>query len=199
MIPNLYSILHIDRYSSKGDIKKAYRKLALKWHPDKNQSCKAHDSFIEINEAYLILSDEEARAKYNAEYDFFFARTTQIDKEPVFEESTSFSRSNSSKQKSSYRDPDLNNWTFSAKKQAEKYASMSFSDFAKLIGEVIVETGKQGGNAVIYAFSGIIGTSAIFSLFFGINYGDIQQITISIFFLGISIIGLILTSKKYKL
>lgn len=198
MIPNLYSILDVDRHSSKEEIKKAYRKLALQWHPDKNKSPNAHYRFIEINEAYLILSDEEARVKYNYEYDFYFARNTQIEKESVYEDYTITSTSNSDKQKSNYNDPDLNNWTFSAKKQAEKYASMSFSDFALLIGEVIVETGKQGGTALIYAISGIIGASAFFSLFSGIYYGDFQQIIFSSFFLVLSILGFKLTSKRYN-
>jgi curved DNA-binding protein CbpA len=198
MIPNLYNILNVGRHSTKEEIKKAYRKLALQWHPDKNKSPKAHDNFIEINEAYLILSDEDARVKYNVEYDFHFSKITQIEVEPIYAENTSNRSSNSDKQKSSYRDPDLNNWSFSAKKQSEKYASMSFSDFAILIGEVIVETGKQGGTALIYAISGIIGASAIFSLFSGIYYSDFQQIILSSFFLGLSVLGLKFTSKRYK-
>ena len=120
MIPNLYNILQVDRFASKEEIKKAYRKLALQWHPDKNKSPEAHDKFIEINEAYLILSDEEARVKYNFEYDLYFSTSTKIKEEPVFDEYQSASNSTSDKQKSNYKDPDLNNWTFTAKKQAEK-------------------------------------------------------------------------------
>lgn len=198
MIPNLYNILQVDRFASKEEIKKAYRKLALQWHPDKNKSPEAHDKFIEINEAYLILSDEEARVKYNFEYDFYFSTSTQIKEEPVFDEYQSASNNTSDKQKSNYKDPDLNNWTFTAKKQAEKYASMSFSEFAKLIGEVIIETSKQGGTAVIYAISGVVGASAIFSFFAGIYYGDFPQIILSIVFLGLSVIGFNFTSKRYK-
>jgi len=198
MIPNLYSILQVDRYAKKEEIKKAYRKLALQWHPDKNKSSEAHDRFIEINEAYLILSDEEARNKYNVEYDFYFATKTEIKEEPIFGEYQSADSGNSFKQKSNYKDPDLNNWTSSAKKQAEKYASMSFSDFAKLIGEVLVETGKQGFTAVIYAISGVVAASAIFSFFSGIYYGDFLQIILSLVFFGLSIIGIRFTSKRYK-
>ena len=198
MIPNLYNILQVDRYASKEEIKKAYRKLALQWHPDKNKSPKAHDKFIEINEAYLILSDDDARNKYNIEYDLCFAAKTEIKEEQIFGEYQSTNNNGSYKQKASYKDPDLNNWTSTAKKQAEKYASMSFSDFSKLIGEIIVETGKQGGTAFIYAVSGVVGASAIFSFISGINYGDIPQIVLSLIFLGLSILGFSFTSKRYK-
>ena len=78
MIPNHYKTLQVDRYASKEEIKKAYRKLVLQWHPDKNKSPDAHNKFIEINEAYLILSDNEAREKYNVEYDLYFASKTDF-------------------------------------------------------------------------------------------------------------------------
>ena len=65
MIPNYYEILAVDFTASKNEIKKAYHRLALKYHPDVNKSNDAHDRFISINEAYLILSDDEARMIYN--------------------------------------------------------------------------------------------------------------------------------------
>lgn len=198
MIPNHYKTLRVDRYASKEEIKKAYRKLALQWHPDKNKSPDAHNMFIEINEAYLILSDDEARAKYNIEHDFYFAPQTEPKEKTVFGEYEYVNSDSSNNQKSRYKDPDLNNWTTSAKKQAEKYAAMSFSDFAKLIGEVIVETGKQGATAIVYAISGVIGASAIFSFISGLNYGDIPQILLSVVFFGLSILGFRFTSKSYK-
>jgi curved DNA-binding protein CbpA len=198
MIPNHYKTLQVYRYASKEEIKKAYRKLALQWHPDKNKSPDAHNKFIEINEAYLILSDDEARVKYNIEYDFYIASQVETKEESVFEKYQSANSNSSNQQKSSYKDPDLNNWTSSAKKQAEKYASMSFSEFSKLIGEVIVETSKQGMTAVIYAISGVVGVSAIFSFISGINYGDIPQIILSLVFFGLAILGFSFTSKRYK-
>ena len=61
MIPDYYKILNISRNTTIGEIKKAYRKLALQWHPDVNKNPKAHEMFISINEAYLILSDNLSR------------------------------------------------------------------------------------------------------------------------------------------
>lgn len=61
-----YKILGVDRKSSEEEIKKSYRKLALKYHPDRNPGDKqAEESFKEINEAYQVLSDPEKRSRYD--------------------------------------------------------------------------------------------------------------------------------------
>lgn len=61
-----YRILGVDKNSSSNDIKKAYRKLAKKYHPDLNPNDeKAQEKFKEINEAYEVLGDEEKRKKYD--------------------------------------------------------------------------------------------------------------------------------------
>ena len=61
-----YKILGVERKASADDIRSAYRKLAMKYHPDKNPGDKkAEDKFKDINEAYQVLSDEQKRARYN--------------------------------------------------------------------------------------------------------------------------------------
>ena len=61
-----YAALGLEKGASEADIKKAFRKLAIKYHPDKNQGNKeAESKFKEINEAYQVLSDPDKKAKYD--------------------------------------------------------------------------------------------------------------------------------------
>ncbi len=61
-----YEVLGVSRSASVDDIKKAYRKLAMQYHPDRNPNSKsAEEKFKEINEAYEVLSNEEKRARYD--------------------------------------------------------------------------------------------------------------------------------------
>ncbi len=61
-----YRVLGVNKQATEQEIKKAYRKLAQKWHPDKNpEDSKAAERFKEINEAYQVLSDPQKRTQYD--------------------------------------------------------------------------------------------------------------------------------------
>jgi len=60
-----YDVLGIGKNASKDEVKAAYRKLALQYHPDRNKSADAEEKFKEISEAYAVLSDNEKRAAYD--------------------------------------------------------------------------------------------------------------------------------------
>jgi molecular chaperone DnaJ len=60
-----YEVLGVQRGATKEQIKSAYRKLALEFHPDRNKSPEAEERFKEISEAYAVLSDDEKRSQYD--------------------------------------------------------------------------------------------------------------------------------------
>ena len=66
MAEDYYQVLGVDKKATADEIKKVYRKLALKWHPDKNPNNKAaEEKFKKISEAYAVLSDEKKRGEYD--------------------------------------------------------------------------------------------------------------------------------------
>ena len=64
---DLYKILGINENASHDEIKKAYRGLSLKYHPDRNPAPEATEKFKQINQAYEVLGDEQKRKQYEME------------------------------------------------------------------------------------------------------------------------------------
>ena len=60
-----YKIMGVERKASQDEIKRAYRKLARKYHPDVSKIADAEDRFKEVGEAYEVLKDPEKRAAYD--------------------------------------------------------------------------------------------------------------------------------------
>jgi len=67
---NYYDVLNIDRKATHDEIKKAYRKLSLKYHPDKNPNSK--ELFLKINDAYATLGDPDKKKKYDMMFSYTF-------------------------------------------------------------------------------------------------------------------------------
>src|SRR5579859_7619206 len=60
-----YAVLGVSKGSSDDEIKKAYRKLALQYHPDRNKTKEAEEKFKEVTKAYEVLGNEEKRKTYD--------------------------------------------------------------------------------------------------------------------------------------
>lgn len=80
MFKNYYKILNIAPSSTDDEIKKAYRRMSIQWHPDKNPCEDVTQIMQDINEAYAILKDTEKRKRYDAEY-IRFCETVQYERE----------------------------------------------------------------------------------------------------------------------
>ena len=65
MSDNFYNILKVDKRATSEEIKKAYRRLALKYHPDQNTSEEAEEKIKQINTAYAVLSDADKKRYYD--------------------------------------------------------------------------------------------------------------------------------------
>ncbi len=61
-----YAVLGIDRNATQDDVRKAYRNLAKKYHPDVNKSPGSEERYKEINEAYEVLKDSDKRQRYES-------------------------------------------------------------------------------------------------------------------------------------
>ncbi|RZJ98551.1 MAG: J domain-containing protein [Flavobacterium sp.] len=118
-----YSILGISKSVSQADIKKAFRRKAIELHPDKNQSPSAKQDFIELTEAYEVLSNKTRRKSYDNIQN------------PVF----------NSEQKTRYEyqkwEQDVNSAAESGRSRGQKYAedfSFFSKEFAKISAQVIL-------------------------------------------------------------
>lgn len=126
-----YGILGVNKTADANEIKKKFRKLALKYHPDRNQGNKAAEAkFKEISEAYDILSDQEKRAKYDR-----FGQYWQQSGNSGYSTSNSSTRSTNSQ-------PDFNSADFS-----------QYGNFEEFINELLGRFSSPGTSTANQSYS----------------------------------------------
>ena len=182
MFPDYYKRLGLNKNTTRGEIKKAYRTYALKYHPDRNKNEDAHDLFIKINEAYSILYDKQARAKYDIEYRNHFSRAKA---ESYNRHEYTYQKAETSeeyrKRQQSYRegqytyeadnpfeDENLNKKAKKAKKQGAEYAAMAFVNFSNQIAGMIKSTFELIKNIFLTIVYGLFGLAGILIMLFGL-------------------------------
>lgn len=172
MFKDYYKILCVDFSASTDEIKKAYRQLSLKWHPDRNPGCDVKEMMQGINEAYAILKDPIKKARYDAEYMRFKTLSSQ-DIEPVstqhssrtYQESYGSSNANhtSSMNDDSYmydydvQDEELKFDIEEARRYAKELVEQFLKSFVKSSKNAAVEGGKTALKYfIIYIAAGLL-------------------------------------------
>lgn len=147
MFIDYYKILDIEKNSTPQEIKIAFRTQAIKWHPDKNPNIDVNEKMQLINEAYLILKDEEARRHYDIEYIKFYKFYNSRKKENSESE---FGKKEKQKvyEEYSFSDETLKKWMQNAKNQAIDLAKKTIKE----MGELSVIATKEAGSKMIQTF-----------------------------------------------
>lgn len=116
---NYYHILEIEASATEQEIKRAFRKLAKKYHPDVNHSSEAPDCFKKVYMAYEVLSDPYKKRLYDELKDE--SQHDRVDAEQASDaNSTGFNY-----------DAGFNEWEYRAQQRAEHYADMDYEQFKK--------------------------------------------------------------------
>ena len=118
MIKDYYKILGVDRQTNEESLKKAYRALVFKYHPDKNKDPNSSEFIKDINEAYSILCDPLKRQNYNYKYDAFLKAKLDITNKTstLNKQTTNYNQKNNSFQ--------------NAKKRKIKFKKFDYVDYA---------------------------------------------------------------------
>jgi len=159
MFKDYYTILEVGENATQDEIKSAFKKQAIKWHPDKNPGIDTTVRMQEINEAYLILKDPEARVHYDKEYQRF----KQHQREKSYQQQSQYEQKEKEKSHEyadyNVEDDILKRWMDNAKRQAVDLAKQTIEDLKGMVKEGAKATVKEAGNQFIYQI--IIGVAVL--------------------------------------
>jgi curved DNA-binding protein CbpA len=164
MFNDYYKILEVDPSATQEEIKSAFKKQAIKWHPDRNIGVDTTKRMQEINEAYLILKDIEARERYNREYQRFKQYQRQNEQSDQQEQKQSEKREKQKEKTYKYadynvKDDILKKWMDNAKKQAVDLAKQTIEDFKGMVAVGAKAAVKGARNVIVfYIIIGLIAT-----------------------------------------
>lgn len=150
MFIDYFKILSVDKNATTDQIKKAYRKLALKYHPDVCKEPNAHEKFIQIQEAYEILQDIETRVKYKYLYDLHYQTQPKTDFQKEYGKT---------------REAEFNKYRQAATESAVKKSKEKFSTFKENVGQAI----GKGFNLATDIYAVIIGLMIVGGTFVNLS------------------------------
>lgn len=149
MFKDYYSILDVKPDSTLEEIKSSFKKQAIKWHPDKNPNQDTTIQMQEINEAYLILKDLDARARYNKEYEKYHEFINDLDSKSSSNKQSEDKRNDNTEQYT-VTDELLKRWMDNASQQAISLAKQTIEDFKEIAMVGIKEAAKGAGTQFAY-------------------------------------------------
>lgn len=161
MFVDYYELLEIDEIATFNEVKAAFRKQAIKWHPDRNPGKDTTERMQLINEAYLILKDAEGRNRFDKEYQIFKSfKQEKYEKEKFStqqnQEKAAEPTETKTEQKTKYefkeyifKDDTLKKWMANAKKQAVDLAKQTIKEFGGMVAVGIEEGAKAAGKTLI--------------------------------------------------
>ena len=164
MFKDYYRILGIPLTADELDVKRAYREMSLKWHPDKNTGIDVTSIMQDINEAYDILRDASKRKRYNQEYARFCETYNKEEKV----QNTAYSKEKNSQSEWSYDydvcDEALKKDIYNARKHAKELVE----EFLKEMKETAMVAAKGAGTSAINFLIGWIVAGIIITIIINI-------------------------------
>jgi len=144
-----YEVLEISKSATSEEIKRAFWRQAKKCHPDLNIGIDVTQKMQLLNEAYLILKDVDARARYDEEYDKFYNYQNSRSKSTLY--------SDLGNEEYQFSDKTLERWIWNAKKQAIELAKQTLKEIIALSIDATKAAGKEMGSVLLkYVIAGLI-------------------------------------------